>query len=163
MPRTRIKKPRPVPDPHHIYIHAVRFLFADNHIRQTSVGNKNVTDWNMLPAIVLSAFAAELFLKCLLILDGQTPPDAHHLKTLFKRLHNKKKARIEELWNKSVAARSDEFENTERKLSIKIPRDLQSALADCGNAFEGMRYVYEDPTKVNSTLSILLRLLDRSS
>jgi hypothetical protein len=102
----------------------------------------------MMPAIVLSAFAAELFLKCLLLLDSETPPNTHDLKALFAGLSDQRKKRIEELWDKAVAANVKEFENTERQLGISLPRDLGSALSDCGNAFEGMRYLYEDPTKV---------------
>ena len=148
MPNARVQMARPLPDPHKIYIHAVRFLFTECRLRETSVGDQTTQDWVMMPAMVLSAFSAELFLKCLLILDGQRPPDVHHLRTLFELLHPQRKVRIEELWDKSVAANVHEFENTERLLDIKIPRDLKTALSDCGNAFDGLRYVYEDPSKV---------------
>ena len=54
------------------------------------------------------------------------------------------------LWDTSVGIHAKEFEDSEKKLrgkipGIKIPWDLLTALADCGDAFERMRYIYEDP------------------
>ena len=37
-----------------------------------------------------------------------------------------------------------EFEKNEKLLGIKIPRELRSALVDGGDAFERMRYIYEE-------------------
>lgn len=136
---------RPIPDPRKVYHHGIRFLVADHEIRRTSVGNKTLTEWVMLPAIVLSAFASELFLKSLIIIEGKHPPDSHNLHTLFKRLHNKNKDGIVARWDKNVTLRENEFKKNEVTLGIKIPRDLRSALVDCGDAFERMRYLYEDP------------------
>jgi HEPN domain-containing protein len=96
-------KSQPLPDPETVFMHGVRFLYTEDLLRREAVNNHTARVMAMMPAMVLSAFAAELFLKCLLILEDQTPPDSHHLGTLFKRLHNKRKSRIEELWNKTVA------------------------------------------------------------
>ena len=102
----------------------------------------------MMPSMVLSAFAAELFLKTLLVLEGQNPPEIHHLGTLFKRIHNNRtKTQIKALWDASVAEREGEFQQNKRFLGITIPRDLRSALSDCGDAFKLLRYAYEDPAK----------------
>ena len=132
------------PDPRKIYDHGVRFLTADLHMRHTCVGNERLQDALMFPAMVLSAFAAELFFKSLLLLEGTDPGNTHNLHTLFKRLHNKTKDAIEARWDQSMVDRNHEFEKNEKLLGIKIPRELRSALVDCGDAFERMRYIYEE-------------------
>lgn len=50
------------------------------------------------PTMVLSAFAAELFLKCLLVLEGGTILSTHRLDVLFKRVSHKRQRKIQELW-----------------------------------------------------------------
>ena len=106
-----------------------------------------------MPSVVLSVFAAELFLKCLLLMEGKTPPNAHHLGKLFNLLSAEAKERITKMWDHSTFIRRKEFEANERKLEtvvpgIKIPRDLPTALNDCGGAFNRMRYLYEDPNNI---------------
>jgi HEPN domain-containing protein len=50
--------------------------------------------------MVLSAFASELLLKCLLIIEtGEAPDNIHELHTLFGKLKHKTKRRIEEIWD----------------------------------------------------------------
>jgi HEPN domain-containing protein len=48
--------------------------------------------------MVLSAFAAELFLKCLLVLETGEAAPTHRLDVLFKRVSHKQQRRIQELW-----------------------------------------------------------------
>lgn len=40
----------------------------------------------LLPGYVLDAFAAELYLKCLLLVGGKTPPPTHRLDVLYDKL-----------------------------------------------------------------------------
>jgi hypothetical protein len=140
------KKPRALPDPEEIFRHGVRFLYAEDLLRKEAVNNPRTSQLGMMPVMVLSAFAAELFLKCLLILEGQTPPDSHNLNMLFKRLPHKRKARIEQLWDKFVSDASANFEESERQLSSQEPQNCPGRLRRCIR--KKMRYVYEDPKKV---------------
>jgi hypothetical protein len=149
-----------LPDPHKLYIHGVRFLYADEFLRAKSVDDKTASQFNMFPGMVISAFAAELFLKCLLILEGHTPNNTHNLGSLFKPLHNKTKARIEELWDTSVLARSAQFEMSEKFTNLEMARDLRGALKECGNAFEELRYLYEDPMNVRFYIGDLAGILE---
>jgi HEPN domain-containing protein len=126
----------------------MRFWIAEDRLRRTVSADDKITGWIMMPAVVLSAFADELFLKCLLLLEGKTPPDIHHLAELFNKLEQTTKDMIEAGWNAAVQANEHEFAENERKLNITIPRDLPTALADCGDTFRLMRYIYDDPLAV---------------
>ena len=139
---------RQLPDPWHVYNHGLRFLKADDHMRRSCAQDAALINSLIFPAMTLSAFAAELFLKSLLIVEGTTPPGSHNSNTLFKRLHNKTKEALRIRWDGNVAAREKELAENERRLDVQIPRDLDTALADCGDAFEKMRYLYEDPINV---------------
>ncbi len=143
-------------------MHGTRFLYTEDLLRQTSESDQTRTIMTMMPAMVMSAFASELFLKCLLLLEGQTPPDLHHLGSLYKRLHNKRKARIAQLWDAEVAAHANQFAENERRLGVSIPRDLKTALFDCGDAFEGLRYIYEDPLRVKFYIIHFAPILHRA-
>jgi hypothetical protein len=72
---------------------------------------------------------------------------------LFDLLSVEARNQITKMWDHSVFLRRREFEENERKLApvmpgIKIPRDLPTALHDCGDAFNRMRYLYEDPNNI---------------
>jgi len=88
-------------------------------------------------------------LKCLLLLEDKTPPKDHNLLALFNLLDNGTKAKLEAEWVVAMDARKAEFDEMEKQFKIKIPRDLPTALAHCGNAFQIMRYIYENPTGAN--------------
>ena len=93
--------------------------------------------------MVLSAFAAELFLKCLLVLETGEAPPTHRLDLLFKRLGHKRQRRIQELWEADGRPKLIPFCR-----ALNLPSDLSNALVKCGSAFENLRYYYEDPEKV---------------
>jgi hypothetical protein len=114
--------------------------------------------------MVISTFASELFLKCLLLLEGKDVPNKHNLETLFGLLNADHQSRITELWDKDQVRRKDHLDDTERKMGVAIPRDLSQALHDCGDAFVLLRYLYEAPMKASfyiTFLPIILRDLIR--
>jgi HEPN domain-containing protein len=53
---------------------------------------------------VLCAFAAELYLKCLLCIETGDASSAHNLKALFRDLNHTTRNRIETLWNERLPA-----------------------------------------------------------
>src|SRR5271154_6582595 len=94
------KKPTRVSDPREVYNHANRFLGTDQAIRKIFGGNMEWSTTIAPPTMVLSAFAAELYLKCILIIEtGEAPANIHLLHVLYRRLGHKSKRRIEELWD----------------------------------------------------------------
>jgi hypothetical protein len=95
------------------------------------------------PTMVLSAFAAELFLKCLLVMESGAAPPIHRLDLLFKRVSHKRQRRINELWETHGRPKLMPLCR-----ALKLPSDLGNALSKCGTAFENVRYYYENPQKV---------------
>jgi hypothetical protein len=126
-------------DPRHIFDHACRFLGADQRLR--AMGQDAIP---LAPAaMVLSAFSAELFLKCLLVLESGAAPPTHRLDILFKGLSHKRRRRIDEIWEGDARPKIASFCR-----QLAQPSDLSNALIRCGSAFENLRYYYEDPEKV---------------
>ena len=82
---------RPVADPLQVFNHACRFLATDQGLRGVFGGS----DWALTiapPTMVLSAFASELFLKCLLILEtSEAPENIHLLHILYRRVSHKRR------------------------------------------------------------------------
>jgi hypothetical protein len=73
---------------------------------------------------------------------------AHNLKVLFAQLSVQTRTRIENLWDSGIAKRSKKkWDDLEAFFHIKIPRELSSALAKGGDAFERLRYSYEENTQ----------------
>ena len=153
--RIKLKRPKPtkpLPDPWKVYNHATRFIMAEEHLR-AAANNQNVADFGA-PAIVMSAFASELLLKCLHVMHGQHPPDdSHRLHVLYRQLPNKVKDRIEALWDAQASQRDETHKEVEYVLRTEpqmahmanfvIPRDLETSLKMSGDAFVRMRYIYE--------------------
>ena len=134
------KKPTSVSDPQQVYNHANRFLGTDQAIRKIFGGNRGWSTTVVPPTMVLSAFAAELYLKCILIIEtNEAPANIHLLHVLYRRLGHKSKRRIEELWD--ADCRPKLLSLTQ---SHGLPTDLPNALFKCSAAFEKLRYAYED-------------------
>lgn len=148
----RTKKPI---DPSLIFDHALRFAGSDGYLRSAKGGGNLFAMMIAPPSMVLGAFAIELLLKCLLVMDtGQAPETTHHLGKLFRQLPHKRKRRIEELWDAGPRKKIRPF-----CLAKGYPDDLPNALNACANAFEDLRYVYEDPAKTLFYLGELPQLL----
>lgn len=142
MKKPQAKAERPLPNPRQVLNQAIRFMAAEKYLR-------GVSDLNMLrdfgtPTVVMAAFAAELLLKTLHILESQSLPETHNLHTLFKRLPNKRKQRIMALWERVAPARERRLGNIEAFAranlpglsGVSLPRDLRTSLVQCGDAFE---------------------------
>ena len=74
--------------------------------------------------MVLSAFAIELFLKCLLLLESKEIDRIHSLNVLYRRLSHKQKRRIDEVWEQEARPKLDELR---RKFGLPHPTDLPNA------------------------------------
>ena len=98
------------------------------------------------PAMVLSAFSSELYLKCLLCLESGSVPPTHNLKVLFRQLHTATRERLRELWDLSsqTPERQKLVAFIKTMLDSKNLRfDLAYALDAGANAFQELRYFYE--------------------
>jgi hypothetical protein len=96
--------------------------------------------------MVLSAFASELYLKCLLCAEHGKVPNEHNLKTLFLQLAQSTRRRIEELWDEDIKQphRKAIFDRIRAIPGEENQQfNLLYALNISANAFSDLRYFYE--------------------
>lgn len=138
-----MKKPtRPTLDPISIFMQGERFMQADEHLR--SMQDPYLMMVVGPPALVLSAFASELFMKCIIYLETGKLERGHHLKNLFHRLSPDSRALIERLWAEYAPTQDAFWDAVENQTGMKAARDLLGCLAEGNQAFEQIRYSYED-------------------
>ncbi len=126
-------------------MHAERFRIADHVLRGDAV-LEEVGASVAGPSMVLAAFASELFLKCLFVIEtGRAPPEVHELRKLFLQLSEDARAEIEDSWNEYVSQpkKANIYEMIERSVGRPIPRDLRWSLRVGGDGFTGLRYAHE--------------------
>jgi hypothetical protein len=139
-------KREPSPSSLSIFLHGCRF--ADAFCR-LSAGASSPADASFLgaPINVLSAFASEIFLKCLVCLETGEVRQGHHLRALFDVLSDATQTRIEGRWdNEIVPMRSAQWDAAELEFGKAIPRELRSALSLGSESFKQLRYSYEPKT-----------------
>jgi hypothetical protein len=135
-------------DPRKLFVHACRFHESDHRLRN-SISNKdnpNEVDLIAQPAMVLSAFASELYLKCLICIETGEAPRGHDLKGLFLRLGPLTRKRIEDLWDEDRRRPHNQKQlNFIRGLpeGDRLQPDLLFIIGTSAKAFEELRYIYE--------------------
>lgn len=143
MTKDKVKGAEETIDPEAIFRHAMMFFATDYFLRNKVRNGPNAMDV-AVPTMVLSAFAAELMLKALLLLEtGKKAPTTHRLDKLYRQLGHKTKRRIEALWEERARPKLKMF-----NVKHQRPTDLPNALVQCADAFERLRYGYEDPARV---------------
>ena len=138
---------RPKLDPIKIFQHATNFHESDHRLRNTITPDKPEIILIAQPSMVLSAFASELYIKCLLCIENGKLPNEHNLKTLFMQLAPSTRRRIEELWD-------EDTKHPNRQATFNFIRsmpggenlqfDLHYALKISATAFVDLRYFYEN-------------------
>ena len=88
---------------------------------------------------VNGAFAVELYLKCLLTVEGSHVPSTHNLKNLFQQLSRESRARITRRHN-DLAKENAGLAAFRRK---GINTELNSLLDDGQDVFKNFRYLFE--------------------
>jgi HEPN domain-containing protein len=115
--------------------------------------------------MVCDSFAAELYLKCINHLASGTYPSTHDLKRLFSRLSNDWQQLVEEKFNEVLMSLPPEFVSEMKSAGDKID-DLRYCINKSKDAFERMRYIYEENSKEgflvsHVTCGIRLAILSR--
>jgi hypothetical protein len=111
------------------------------------------------PVMVICAFTIELFFKCTICIEtGSLPKRVHDLRELFDKLSPQTQAKIQKEWDKIARHHAKEWDGYEGSLGIIMARDLPSALAAGGGAFQRIRYSYEGG---NESLQFYLQDLPR--
>lgn len=111
--------------------------------------------------VVLQAFAAELYFKCLIRLDEREPPIKHDLQYLFELQTPAVQSKIEKIWNDIIVPmHSTMWGDIDRDSGgEKIRRDLMGALAGGRDAFRRVRYIYEGSEGIEFFLGDLPEIL----
>jgi hypothetical protein len=144
-----MKKPsKPTLDPFRIFEHASHFHESDRRLSGSAPPDR--PDLALLiahPTMVLSAFASELYLKCLLCAETGRVPPQHNLKSLFRLLQPLTRRRLEDLWDEDIRrpARAKVMDLI-RTLpgGERLRLDLPYAIDVGANSFIELRYIYEN-------------------
>lgn len=132
------------PDPLKIFMNAERFRIADLVLRSDK--NQNVAVAVAGPALVISAFASELYLKCLICIETGNLEFGHELRPLFKKLSEASQKSIQRRWDAMVATpqRRRIYEALKAVTGEVVPMDLDWALRNGGDGFVELRYLHEN-------------------
>ena len=137
----------PAFDPLKIFQHATNFHESDHRLRNSAQHDKpDDVAFIAHPSMVLSAFAIELYFKCLLCVETGKVPSGHHLKRLFDGLALPTRRRLEDLWDADIRRPErqrilDHIRTLPNGRSLRL--DLPYALNVGANSFVELRYFYE--------------------
>jgi HEPN domain-containing protein len=130
-------------DPVKIYMNAERYRIAYLLLREAGDKDATLMATVSAPHMMISAFAIELYFKCLLCLQRKNVPQTHNLRALFRDLDNSTKKRIEWIWNQHAPTLEKLWQILEQTETKKIPRDFESLLNISSQAFHQIRYLHE--------------------
>jgi len=122
------------------------FLHAETFYRAIDIIHRHdraVVAQISLPLMVLTAFASELYFKCIIFVETGKLTKGHYLYDLFQKLSPKSQRRLSELWDRVTAPREETLRKVEKDLGRTIPRDLRGNLIEGSKSFEDLRYLYE--------------------
>jgi HEPN domain-containing protein len=143
---------KPSIDARKIFAHAFAFQRAYETVRDSllpKAGNPpDAQNIGLLihPALVLSAFASELYLKTLICIETGDTSRGHNLETLFEMLRVETRHQIDGLWDTDIRtplkkSSLEQLRATEKGKDVRY--DLRYALEMGARDFEAMRYFYE--------------------
>lgn len=129
-------------DPLRIFHHAESFFGAIDQLHKTSDSRRY--GFIQAPVIVMSAFASELYFKCLICAETGVAPRGHALFPLFQKLERISQAAINNRWNERLVIRESKIRDLEKSMGRPIPRLLEETLSQSSNSFEEARYLYQE-------------------
>jgi HEPN domain-containing protein len=124
-------------EPERIFQQAIRFHQAQKILECSPDDQREAL---VHPVCVLAAFTIELLLKCLIRIEGGSPPQIHDLLCLFNQLSAPTRERLEATWFDYVEHRGEAF----RQVGMTIEPKLTRALAAGRKGFEVIRYSHEE-------------------
>jgi len=142
-----------------IFMNAERFRISDLILR----GNSNAQIMAAIggPALVLSAFASELYLKCLICIETGRLAHGHDLRVLFRQISEASRRNIERRWNAYVATpeRQRIYAALKALEGTEISTSLDWSLRNGGDGFVALRYIHEGETGTKFLLGELPQIL----
>lgn len=147
-------------DPKAIFLQAQSFYSVCSIVEDRVRGNADLQVQVGFPMGVIFSLTTELLLKCLIALEGGEVPRHHNLASLFEKLNDPLKDKIERKWNDEVVPlRSGDWDHFDAVFDKKMGRDIRQALRNSSAAFQELRYVYEGVPKTVFNISDLPTLL----
>jgi HEPN domain-containing protein len=146
-------KPKIGLDPLKIFLHARNFHKSYEMLLRAAVPkDATLADDKIVaiigrPALMLSAFASELYLKCLICVETNSVPSTHNLDGLFKELRVSTRHELDDLWDYDIRNPGKlEIIEQARKMpgAEGIRLDLRYALEIGAESFVDLRYFYEN-------------------
>ena len=124
-------------------MNAERFRQADLLLR--SFNEQQIAVTIASPALILSAFASELYLKCIVCIETGELAHGHHLKNLYRRIEPNTRHSIEEKWDEYVSSPLKQrlYKALASINGHPIPVDLDWTLSEGSSAFASLRYLHE--------------------
>jgi hypothetical protein len=104
--------------------------------------NRNVS----IPSMICSAFALELYLKCLIILAGRKAPHIHNRENLFKLVDSDNQEKIRKFFKTQEADMSNFFNEANRQTGDEMMPshpDFDKQLKASADAFQLFRHLHE--------------------
>ena len=129
-------------EPEHIFRQAIRFHQAQKILERSPNDQREAL---VQPVCVLAAFTIELLFKCLIRIEGGSPPSIHELDDLFKLLSAPTRERLEAMWRDYVQSLPAETTEPFKRIGVTIKPELASALTAGRKAFQRIRYWHEEP------------------
>ncbi len=134
--------PLPVVDPYNIFAQAEGFTDASTSMLDAS----NIPTGNMMMRVVsvaTSAFAVELYLKCLIVIEGKPVPREHNLSRLYAKLSADTQESLQAHYQAFLPEYLPTMVDTRPASVPRGPRDYVSALSNAERKFEQYRYFFE--------------------
>ncbi len=103
--------------------------------------------YECVPAMALQAFSLELYFKSITFLDTKKVIRGHNLLVLFNGLNSTRQIAIESRYNKLV---SGALLAELKQRYPQLDTSLRGVLTVSAEAFDKMRYIYEEPMKAGT-------------
>ncbi len=133
--------------PHSIFVHADGFLKTAVLLNKPP-GTLGFDPFFSVALVTNSAFAIELYLKCLIHIEtGKLKKSQHNLRKLFGKLREETQQEIEKQFN-ALPINTTEYDLSNapkeaREATESRPRNFRDALKTGAEAFVEWRYLYE--------------------
>jgi hypothetical protein len=95
----------------------------------------------MAPMVVCTAFSMELYLKCLITIEGGDHKNEHNLERLFRKTSAGSQDAIRKNYEKKRAIQDAQF--AAAKVPARPKSDFDHVLLASADAFVDFRYIYE--------------------
>jgi hypothetical protein len=132
-------------EPERILQQAISLHKAQQILREKKTDDHDEAVALVMTTSLLQAFTIELLFKCLIRVEGRSPPQIHDLLCLFNLLSAPTRGRLEAMWRDYVQSQPAETTEPFKQAGVTIEPELSSALAAGRRAFERIRYWHEEP------------------